>query len=163
MESLNPFSFGVLPKLFPDDQEESDGAVEHPWLKEPIFSARNIECGHFSWQIYQNHEELGGGFDRYISRIPGAIWPLAVLRNIYVEKRFRNRKNGQNGVRQFINDAKEKGAVCAILKIGWSERNWKKQRAKNLHVYQTQGFVLLEDENPNMVDVSDIMYRKLDP
>lgn len=162
MESLRVISPEDQSMVVPENMPGFADWIGYAGVKKTIFSARQIDCGQFSWQMYRSHEELGRGFDDYLNYIPGPVWPLAKLHHIEIKHNFLREGYGRKGVKQFILDAKEQGAVCALLKVGWSSTEWKKEREWKIKFYEFEGFILLENPNPEMADVSDIMYRRLD-
>lgn len=85
-------------------------------------------------------------------------WPVALLEDLQVHKRFQGRGYGHKGVKQFLQDAKERGAVCCILKVGWSTDNWERERDRNRHLYSSEGFIEIERHSPYEPMV---MYRQL--
>jgi GNAT superfamily N-acetyltransferase len=87
-----------------------------------------------------------------MERIPLADkWPVALFENLVIHNKFRKRGLGRKGVKQFIQDARERGAVCCILQVAWGsdntehmehERDWKTK------FYASEGFIELEDPSP---------------
>lgn len=99
-----------------------------------------------------------GGFAFYRSQIPvSEIWPVAALVDVEVPPQLRRRKVGTATVQQFIDAARDKGALLAFLRVSWfgemSEREWR------VSWYRGLGWQLLR--NPVEHLVIPFMYREL--
>jgi len=120
----------------------------HETYKRSLFSARGIECGYFAWTFFNSLEEQGERYGCYMDRIPCPNkWPLALFENLEVAKRFQRRGIGRRGVKQFLQDARDRGAVCALLKVGWGTRNCERERIWKTHFYASEGFIELESRS----------------
>ncbi len=139
--------------------ETGESAASSSVFTKPLFSARGKECGSYTWSLFNNLEEQGHRYGDYMERIPlSDRWPVALFENLEIHNRFRRRGLGRKGVKQFIQDARERGAVCCFLKVGWSSDNWEHERDWKMKFYASEGFIELERRSPYE---PFLMYRQL--
>lgn len=116
-------------------------------FKRELFSARGLPCGYFTWTLYRTPNDLGERFSPYLQRISNypKCWPLAVFEDLFVQKKFRKRGRGRVGVRLFIQNAQEQGAVCGLLKVGWNSPPEDPETARRWKTifYASEGFIEL--------------------
>lgn len=158
--STNRWIFDTEVLVSGEDGFETEASTTSPSVfTKTLFSARGKECGSFTWYLFNTLEEQGRRFGDYMGRIPFSDkWPVALFENLAIQHRFRRRGLGRKGVKQFIQDAIEHGAVCSILKVGWSTDDWERERDWKMKFYASEGFIELERLSPYEPYV---MYRQL--
>lgn len=79
---------------------------------------------------------------RYFARIPsGAIWPLAFLEDIAVNKQSRGRGIGSRALADFIQQARRLGAEIGLARVGWGAAHLADGgRVQNLRFYSKNGW-----------------------
>jgi len=107
-----------------------------------------------------DQKEQEGRYTKYLLRMPlSHSWPCALLENLKIEEKWRRRKYGRMGLQCFLEEAKARGAVCAILKVGWTTppEDPDKARLWKAKFYSSEGFIELDvnDNEPVM------MYKSL--
>ncbi len=135
----------------------------HPFYSERITNPLGDTIGKLVWALVLNENQLNdfinfrdGSFAVWRAKIPlGEIWPMAVLRDLEIPDEINRDKGfGKNAVATFLKLAKTHDAICAFLRVGNGPGE---QMNKNLHIYRSFGFVLLDREDHE----SHLMYRDL--
>ena len=144
----------VLPNGDDSEALRDETGQEIGHLKDKIcFSEQDLN----EWT---NFAQIAGGFSEYAAQIPSPeIWPIAVLVDLEVYLEFRKHGHGRAALRQFLDDARTKGAKVALLRVGWYGDNPDAERAWRIAWYAREGFRELENRVPQLL--IPFMYRLL--
>jgi len=75
--------------------------------------------------------------NKYASRIPnGLSIPCAVLKEIEIKEKSRDNGYGKMGLQDFDRQSKERGAVMALVRVGWTGDPILAIKANNLGFYK---------------------------
>ncbi len=128
-----------------------NSSLEPGEWEQPIFNCKDVECGLFRAKVLGNETILksyfqfneDGEFEFYRNQIPfEKICPIALLINIQIEESEQKKGYGSSGILKFLEQAREQGANCGFLRIGWADEE---ELKRNLNFYSKNGWVLLKN------------------
>jgi GNAT superfamily N-acetyltransferase len=109
--------------------------------------------GKIKWGVYNepsflHFDALPGGFDYYRRQMPGILFPMVYLESIEIATSHRNKGYAKAALQSVMRREKRKGAKTAFLRVGYhesEEASASENRQKNIRLYQSLGFQLLEN------------------